>query len=257
MFTTASPLACPAPPSAITPALSLGRDARQRTERRIGETMHLLAEALAPDRQVVREGDKIYQAGDRFEHLYVANSGCFKIVNLAQDGREQFVSLKFRGDWLGFDGIEQGRHACDAVALDTGEVWAIRYQALLAVGARRPVLLTLLHGAMSAAIARQRDLLMAVCTLPADARVAEFLHYWADSLAQRGLRTDRITLRMTRAEIGNGLGLTLETVSRALSRLARENLIAFDEKGRRELRIPDLGALAAFVLRVLSPPVLQ
>ena len=42
------------------------------------------------------------------------------------------------------------------------------------------------------------------------------------SLAQRGLRTDQITLRMTRAEIGNYLGMTLETVSRALSKLARD-----------------------------------
>ena len=63
---------------------------------------------------------------------------------------------------------------------------------------------------------------MSVCTLPADARVADFLRYWAESLAKRGLRTDQITLRMTRAEIGNYLGMTLETVSRALSKLARE-----------------------------------
>ena len=52
--------------------------------------------------------------------------------------------------------------------------------------------------------------MMSLCTLPADARVADFLRYWADSLAERGLRTDQITLRMTRAEIGNYLGMTLE-----------------------------------------------
>src|ERR1019366_1183883 len=96
-----------------------------------------------------------------------------------------------------------------------------------------------------------RDSLMSVCTLPADARVAEFLRYWADSLSERGMRTDQITLRMTRAEIGNYLGLTLESVSRALSKLAREDMISFVEKGRREVRIPDLGALAAFVQRSL------
>jgi hypothetical protein len=53
------------------------------------------------------------------------------------------------------------------------------------------------------------------------------------------MRTDQITLRMTRAEIGNYLGLTLETVSRALSRLARCKVIAFAEKGRREISIPE------------------
>jgi CRP/FNR family transcriptional regulator len=94
---------------------------------------------------------------------------------------------------------------------------------------------------------------MSVCTLPADARVADFLRYWADSLAKRGMRTDRITLRMTRAEIGNYLGMTLETVSRALSKLARDKIIAFSEKGRRDVQIPDVNALATFVQRCLIP----
>ena len=84
---------------------------------------------------------------------------------------------------------------------------------------------------------------MSVCTLPADARVADFLRYWADSLARSGLRTDQITLRMTRAEIGNYLGMTLETVSRALSQLARDKVIGFAEKGRRDVHIPDVAAL--------------
>ncbi len=67
------------------------------------------------------------------------------------------------------------------------------------------------------------------------------------------MRTDQITLRMTRAEIGNYLGMTLETVSRALSRLARGKVIAFAEKGRREISIPEVGALGDFVQRCLVP----
>ena len=63
---------------------------------------------------------------------------------------------------------------------------------------------------------------------------------------------------MTRAEIGNYLGMTLETVSRALSKLAREKVIDFAEKGRRDIRIPNVEALSAFVQRCLSPvPTLQ
>jgi len=58
---------------------------------------------------------------------------------------------------------------------------------------------------------------------------------------------------MTRAEIGNYLGMTLESVSRALSRLARDNVIGFATKGRRDVQIPDVGALSAFVQRCLAP----
>jgi len=225
---------------------------------RMVDTLKSLSDALAPQRRVVRAGDVIYQAGEQFGNLYVLNSGFVKIVSLSLDGREQVVGLKFRGDWLGFDGIANGQYACDAIAMDTGEVWTIRYDALLVACARQPSLLMLLHEAMSREIGRDRDSLMSICSLPADARVADFLRYWAESLARRGLRTDQITLRMTRAEIGNYLGMTLESVSRALSKLARGNVIAFAEKGRRDLQIPDVHALSAFVQRCLAPvPTLQ
>ena len=246
------------PAAACNPTPQIDAGANQRASQSTSDALSLLNDKLAPHRRVVHAGDVIYRAGERFDDLYILNSGFFKIVNTSPDGREQVVGLKFRGDWLGFGGIAHGQYSCDAVAMDTGEVWAVRYQSLLTACAGQPVLLTLLHQAMSREIVRNRASLMSVCTLPADARVADFLHYWADSLAKRGLRTDHITLRMTRAEIGNYLGMTLETVSRSLSKLARDKVIAFAEKGRRDVRIPDLGALSAFVQRCLAPvPTLQ
>lgn len=233
--------AAPTPPSAVTHI------------RRVADMLALVAEAFPVSRRLVRAGDAIHQAGQPFSHLFVLNSGFVKMVNLSEDGREQIVSLKFRGDWLGFDGIADAVHDCDAVAMDTGEVWAIPYDALLVACASRPRLMAALHGAMSREIVGDRNSLMSVCTLPADARVADFLRGWAQSLALRGLRTDQILLRLTRAEIGSYLGLTLETVSRALSRLAREGLISFADKGRRDIRIPEVGALDVFVQHCLAP----
>jgi len=225
----------------------------QRASRQVADNLRLLTERLAPRRRVVHAGDVVYAAGERFDTLYVLTSGCFKLINVTADGREQVVSLKFRGDWLGFDGIAAGAYACDAVAMDTGEVLAIRYDRLLSGSLACPELLTVLHEAMSREIGRERDSLMSVCTLPADARVAQFLRCWADSLAKSGMRCDQITLRMTRAEIGNYLGMTLESVSRALSKLARGEVIAFAEKGRRDIRIPDVAALTRFIQRSLEP----
>jgi CRP/FNR family transcriptional regulator len=221
--------------------------------RQISDTLSMLHEQLHPKRRVVHAGDVIYRAGEHFGNLYILNSGLCKIVNLAADGREQLVSLSFRGDWLGFDGIGSGYYNSDAIAMDTGEIWMVSYQSLLDASKVCPAVLHLLHAAMSQAIARDRDALMSVCTLPAIARVADFLLNWADSLAERGMRTDQIALRMTRAEIGNHLGMTLESVSRALSSLARDHVIGFSAQGRRDVQIPDVGALSAFVQRHLSP----
>jgi CRP/FNR family transcriptional regulator len=262
MLSHAAPIAAVnlarAVPPVMPPAPHVDASVNVRASQRIAEILKLLNTTLAPQRRLVHAGEVIYQAGERFGNLYILNSGFFKIVTLSPDGREQVVGLKFRGDWLGFDGIAHGSYSCDAVAMDTGEVWTIRYDALLAACANERELLTVLHEAMSREIAHDRDSLMSVCTLPADARVAEFLRYWAESLAKRGLRTDEIALRMTRAEIGNYLGMTLETVSRALSRLARDKVIGFASKGRRDVQIPSIAALSAFVQRCLAPaPTLQ
>ncbi len=219
----------------------------RRERQRITDMLALVAERVPVQRRVVHAGEAVYRSGDAFTHLYLLNTGCCKVVNSAADGRAQMVGLLFRGDWLGFDGIAGGRFRCDAVALDTGEVWALRYDALVAACAEHPPLMALLHAEMSRVIGRDRDALMALTTLSADARVAEFLRLMAHALDNRGLRNDQITLRMTRAEIGNYLGLTLESVSRALSRLARAQLIGFADGARREIRIPDVGALAEFV----------
>lgn len=260
MMNSSSPIAISSQAAANTVVLhgqATRRIAEQRAQlnasQQIAEALALVSDSLAPQRLVVRAGDVICQAGARFDCLYLLNSGFVKIISLSSDGREQVVGLKFRGDWLGFDGIANQRYSCDAVAMDTGEVWAIRYDALLEASLRRPALLGLLHQAMSREISNDRDSLMSVCTLPADARVADFLRYWADALAKRGLRTDQIKLRMTRAEIGNYLGMTLETVSRALSRLAKAGLIEFAEGGRRDILIPEVDALRSFIQGGLSP----
>ena len=223
--------------------------------QRIADMLRLLQDTLPIQRRIVRTGDSVYQAGQAFGCLYVVNSGFFKMVNLSDEGREQVVGLHFKGDWLGLDGIAQGHYGCDAVAMDTGEVWSIRYDALLKAALGAPALLTALHEAMSRELVRDHDCLLSLCNLPADARVAGFLRFWTEALAQRGLRTDQITLHMTRAEIGNYLGMTLESVSRALSRLARCDVIHFIEKGRRDIRIPKVEALTSFIQHLMAPPM--
>ena len=249
MQTVATPVTKSPIPAVSRAALA---PAPQPSGERIAQLLALIDSELPVVRRVVRTGEWVYRAGDAFEALYVVHAGLFKTVGVSVDGREQVAGLHFKGDWLGFDGIADGAFGCDAIAMDTGEVWVIRYQALLERCSQRPELMVAVHSAMSRALARDRDSMLAMCTLSADARVADFLRNWADGLEQRGLRTDCITLRMTRAEIGNFLGMTLETVSRALSRLARDKVIGFSEKGRRDVEIPDVAALSAFVERSLA-----
>ncbi len=217
------------------------------------ESLALVEQHLRFGRRKVGAGERIYECGETFDTLYLVSTGLCKTVNLSADGREQPAGLHFTGDWLGFDGIATGRHDCSGAALDGGEVWTVRYETLLLTGARLPQLMRVLLAAMSTQMARHRAATLAMSTLPADARVADFLLRWTQALAERGLRTDQISIHMTRADIGNYVGLTLESVSRALSRLARCGVIRFDEKGRRDICIPALGALHDFIRTSTEP----
>ncbi|MGA0610806.1 diguanylate cyclase domain-containing protein [Caldimonas sp. KR1-144] len=201
-------------------------------------------------RRTLRRGDVIYRAGDRFRGLHILRVGICKLFGTTPGGREELTTVLFKGDWLGFDGLADGRHACTALAADTGELWTVRYDALLRAGAHCPQVMALMHAALARQSVRERDGVLLMHSLPADARVAAFLCRWADELEHVGLRSDQITLPATRSEIGSHVGLRLESVSRAMTLLEREELIRFGAGGRRDIEIPDLGALRDFVRRV-------
>ncbi len=212
------------------------------------ESLALAEKYLPFTRRKIDVNESVYACGDAFDTLYLISAGLFKVVSLTQDGREQPAGMHFKGDWLGFDGIPNGRHSCSGIAMDRGEVWSIRYDTLLHASSQEPLVMRLLLAAMSGQLARNRDAMLAMATLTADARVADFLLKWAHALEERGLRTDQFNVHMTRADIGRYLGLTLESVSRALSRMARCRVIEFNEKGRRDISIPCLKALQEFIL---------
>jgi CRP/FNR family transcriptional regulator len=219
----------------------------------IVEGLNLIAKHLPCRHRIFHPGDSVYLAAQPFSNLHIVHSGLLKLVNRAPDGHQQVVALRFKGDWLGFDGIAEQRHTCEAVALDISEVWTISYASLVAVGQDHPVIIAALHAAISQDMASMRKRLVAHHTLTMHARVAQFLLYWSNSLAQRGLHSDRFKLRLSREEIGSYLGLTLESISRSISHLVREGLICFDDKGRRDLKIPDSAALDVFVTKSLTP----
>lgn len=223
------------------------------------ESLALVERFMTFERHTLRAGEQVYQCSQSFDTLYLVNSGLFKIINLTPDGRQQTTGLYFKGDWLGFDGIPSGRYACSAVALDRSEVWVIRYDALLEASAKQPVLMRLVLAALSAQLAHNRDVTMSMGTLAADARVADFLLQWANALSERGMRTDQINVHMSRADMGNYLGLRVESVSRALSRLARAGVIEFNERARRDISVPNLTALRDYIQKSAdsASPLLQ
>lgn len=248
-----------AAPNAKPPAHSLGQLSPQRggtpaPSRRWRESLELIARHVLFSRRRLKAGQAVQLAGASFSCLHIVNLGACKSVNRSSMGREQIAGLHFRGDWIGFDCIAAKHCACDVYAMDTSEVWSVPYAALLKAGATVPALMAAVQAAMSEQLAGQRDWRLSLGYLSADARVAGFLLSWAVSLAERDLRNDQVTVRMTRAEIGSYLGMVLETVSRAFSELARRGLIRFNEMDRRTIAIPSVRALAEFAGAAIDTP---
>jgi CRP/FNR family transcriptional regulator len=198
-------------------------------------------------RKLVSPNEVVYTCGKKLESLYVIYNGSFKIECISCDGRALNADILLDGDWLGFDAISSEHHTCSATALDFGEVWVVNYQALLRVSSAMPALLDHLVSAISKSLERSRDQMLSNCSLLADRRVADFLLRWTVNLSEHGRRTDMITVPLKRAEIGSLLAMRIETVSRALSRLANLRLITFDTKYRRQFSIPSLENLSAYV----------
>ena len=96
---------------------------------------------------------------------------------------------------------------------------------------------------------RMQQLLVLVGSANADVRLAQFLLHNALQSSSRGFSATDFVLRMSRADIGSYLGLSLETVSRSFSALQRLHLLAVD---RRAVRIVNLIGLTHLAQSTLS-----
>jgi CRP/FNR family transcriptional regulator len=194
-----------------------------------GSELTRFGEIATAKRRVAR-GASLYHSGDRFESLYAVRSGAFKTVGVSREGTEKITGFHLPGELLGLDAINGGRHGYNAVALEDSEVCVIPFAQLEQMALALPPLQHQLLRLVSGDISRDHGLMLLLGSMTAEQRLAAFLLSLARRHQRLGYAGDRFLLRMTREEIGNYLGLTLETVSRLLSRFQRETLIAVHQR---------------------------
>jgi CRP/FNR family transcriptional regulator len=186
-------------------------------------------EITAAKRRVAR-GAALYHNGDRFESLYAVHSGAFKSVGASRNGDEKITGFHLAGELLGLEAISSGSHGYSAVALEDSEVCVIPFAQLEKMAMTVPVLQRQLLRALSGDISRDQGLMLMLGSMSAEQRLAAFLLSLSRRHQRLGYSATRFVLRMTREEIGNYLGLTLETVSRLMSRFQREGLLQAQQR---------------------------
>lgn len=200
-------------------------------------------EITAAKRKVAR-GASLYRSGDSFESLYAVHSGAFKTVGASREGDEKITGFHLAGELLGLEAISIGRHGYSSVALEDSEVCVIPFAPLEKMAMTVPALQHQLLRTLSSDISRDQGLMQLLGSMTAEQRLAAFLLSVSRRNQNLGFSAIRFVLRMTREDIGNYLGLTLETVSRLMSRFQREGLIGVQQ---RDVELKDSARLREMV----------
>lgn len=190
----------------------------------------------------LQKGEYVYHAGEPFRSIYAVRSGAIKGFTVNNEGIEQVTGFYLPGEVFGMDGIGHPNHINAAIALETSAVCEIPFSRMEELSSQIHSLQRHFFSLMSREITNDQQLITMLSKNSAEERVATLLTSIAARNARRKLSSTRFRLPMSRADIGNYLGLTVETVSRVFSRFQKMGLLAVDKK---EIEISDPDRLKA------------
>ena len=178
------------------------------------------------------KASEIYGENEPADYLYRVVSGAVRTYRVLCDGRRQIGAFYMPGDVFG---LESGHaHAFSAEAISDTKVLVIKRKALEAIAGRDSEVARQLWELTGRELERAQDHILALIKT-AEERVVSFLL----EMAVRASRDGQIELPMSRRDIADYLGLTLETVSRALSYLRERGILVFSETSQREIVLQD------------------
>lgn len=196
-------------------------------------------DATIRDRRALERGGMLYRSGEPFTALYVVRSGALKTFVQNADGDLQILGFHLPGDIIGFDALATDYHVSQAEALERSSLCELPYTKLEQVTRDVPALQRQLMRVISREVISEHDHLVMMGKQQAQEQLATFLQSIADRHARLSRDNAILTLPMSRVDIANYLGLVVETVSRAFTRMEELGVLAVNRKVVRILR-PDL-----------------
>ncbi len=233
---TATPeLVCDSPRSVFSAPLRTAHDVL--ADEPISEQMlHAMPSVYAAREDLFLEGDEQ-------THILEVVEGVICAYRLLPDGHRHVVSFYFPGDLLGY--CCPSTHTFSAQALTKVRVRRIPRHSINHLIETRPQFARRLLKLATDELTMTREHMLCLAAKSAEARMAVFLLALARRNREAGGDPGRIDLPMTRVDIGDYLGLTIETVSRTLSKLKRSGIIALPRTTTVLIRdAATLGAMA-------------
>jgi CRP/FNR family transcriptional regulator len=198
------------------------------------------APGLQLQRRRVPRGETLFRQGERCTGLHVIRTGWMKSTCCAADGLEQVTGFHLGGDVLGLESLAMGLHMATVTALEDAEVTILSAPDPAWWTDPRFALQQPIGRLLGRQIVRERGRRVLSVHGTAEQRIAGFLLDLSARMQARGYSAREFVLRMSRREIGDYLGLKLETVSRTLHGLQHQRMLRVDGK---HVHITDLDAL--------------
>lgn len=192
----------------------------------------------------LQKNEHIYYAGEAFKSIYAVRSGAIKGFTVNNEGVEQVTGFYLPGEIFGMDGIGHPNHINAAIALETSAICEIPFSRMEELSIQLPSLQRHFFSLMSREITNDQQLITLLSKNSAEERVATLLVSISARNARRNLSGTRFRLPMSRADIGNYLGLTVETVSRVFSRFQSQGLLEVDKKEISIVELENLKKMA-------------
>jgi CRP/FNR family transcriptional regulator len=174
----------------------------------------------------VRAGGSIFDEGEPATHRYVVTGGCVRIYRLLGDGRRQIFGFLFPGDFLGLAVGEDYAYGAEAVV--DSDLCRFHHRDLEELIGRFPELEKRLLGTAINELVVAQDQMVLLGRKSAEEKVATMLLTFSQRAQQRGMSANPVSLPMTRADLGDYLGLTTESVSRTMTLLKSDGLIRME-----------------------------
>lgn len=203
------------------------------------EVEHL--DSIIKRNRPLQRGEHLFRAGETFQSLFAIRTGSLKTYTVSPDGEEQITGFHLAGEVIGLDAVYRQSHPSFAMAMETTMVCELPFEQLEELSGSIPGLRQQLLKVMSREILEDQELLLLLNKKNAEERLAAFLINLSTRYARRGRSAQRFLLPMTRGDIGNYLGLTIETVSRLFTRYQKAELLQAQGK---EIAILDMKTMS-------------
>ena len=171
----------------------------------------------------VKSGDPIFHNGDSIHSLYTIRAGFMKVEYSLPNGQHQVTRFATNGDLIGVDGIADGKHRLDAIAITDGEVCSIDFNRIQSLMKTEAALQKSIECAMSAEINHTQEHLFSLGSHTIEQKIAYFLVDLHNQLGNTYSQLDSIRLPMSREDLKSYLGMTSESLSRGLTSLEKNH----------------------------------